>query len=68
MAQKDGFNPQPQRLHDAPGSHDAVFHNVHDDGEISFGTAQNTSLSASIGCHLTAEAKRRGAPSSTANR
>jgi integrase/recombinase XerD len=32
------------------------------------GTAQNTSLSASIGCHLTAEAKKRGAPSSTANR
>lgn len=62
-AQKYGFTPQPQRLHDTPGSHDAVFHNVHDDGEISFGTAANTSLRVSLGCHLTAEAKQRGHPS-----
>jgi hypothetical protein len=35
---------------------------VHDDGEISFGTALNTSLRLSIGCHLTAEAKKRATP------
>jgi hypothetical protein len=62
VAQKYGFTPQPQRLHDAPGSHDAMFHNVHDDGEISFGTALNTSLRVELGCHLTLEAKKRGTP------
>jgi hypothetical protein len=40
------------------GSHDAIFHNVHDDGAISVGTDKNSSL----GCHLTAEAKRRAGP------
>jgi hypothetical protein len=67
FAQQYGFTVQPQRLHDSPGSHDAVFHNVHDDGEISFGTAQNTSLRVKLGCHLTTEAKKRGAPTATAN-
>ncbi|MEW2499192.1 LppA family lipoprotein [Amycolatopsis sp. NPDC047767] len=62
VAQKYGFTPQPQRLHDSPGSHDAIFHNTHDDGEISFGTAQNTSLRINLGCHLTAAAKKRGTP------
>jgi len=62
-AQKYGFDPRPQRVHDEPGSHDAFFHNVHDDGAISFGTAKNTSLGLDLGCHLTAEAKRRGSPS-----
>src|SRR5207244_1008489 len=65
VAAKYGFTPQPQRLHDAPGSHDAVFHNVHDAGEISSGTALNTSFGVSLGCHLMAEAKKRGHPSST---
>ncbi|MTD53647.1 hypothetical protein GKO32_06560 [Amycolatopsis sp. RM579] len=65
VAQRYGFAPRPQRLHDAPGSHDAMFHNVNDDGEISFGTALNTSLRVSLGCHLTVEAKKRGHPSST---
>lgn len=60
VAEKYGFNPSPQRLHDAPGSHDAMFHNVHDDGGIFFGTAKNTTFSLSIGCHLTAAAKKRG--------
>jgi hypothetical protein len=65
-AQKYGFTPTPQRLHDAPGSHDAAFHNVHDDGTIRFGTDKNTLVGLSIGCHLTAEAKKRGTPASTA--
>jgi Lipoprotein confined to pathogenic Mycobacterium len=62
-AQKYGFTPAPQRLHDAAGSHDAVFHNVADSSFIDFGTAKNTVLGVSIGCHLTAEAKKRGSPS-----
>lgn len=60
VAQQYGFNPAPQRLHDAPGSHDAMFHNVTDDGGISFGTAVNTAMRLYIGCHLTAAAKKRG--------
>lgn len=38
VAQRYGFNPVPQRLHDSTGSHDAVFHKTSDGGEISFGT------------------------------
>ncbi|WP_027927466.1 LppA family lipoprotein [Amycolatopsis benzoatilytica] len=65
IAKRYGFDPQPQRLHDAPGSHDAVFHNRTDEGEISFGTAVNTSLQLSLSCHLFPAAKKRGTPSST---
>jgi hypothetical protein len=65
VAVKYGFTAQAQRLHDSPGSHDAMFHNVHDDGGISFGTAINTSIGMSIACHLTAAAKKRGHPAPT---
>ncbi|RJQ88406.1 hypothetical protein D5S19_06535 [Amycolatopsis panacis] len=65
IAQRYGFTPRPQRLHDAPGSHDAVFHNETDEGEISFGTALNTSLRLQLGCHLFPAAKQRGTPSAT---
>ncbi|WP_406638763.1 LppA family lipoprotein [Amycolatopsis sp. WGS_07] len=34
VAQRYGFDPRPQRLHDAPGSHDAMFHNIADEGEF----------------------------------
>lgn len=37
-----------------------MFHNVNDDGAIRFGTAKNTLVGISIGCHLTADAKKRG--------
>ncbi|ATY13956.1 hypothetical protein CU254_28655 [Amycolatopsis sp. AA4] len=63
VAQRYGFDPRPQRLHDAPGSHDAVFHNRTDEGAISFGTALNTSLGLDIGCRLFPSAKKRGTPS-----
>jgi hypothetical protein len=58
VAANYGFTARAQRLHDSPGNHDAVFHNVHDDGQISLGTAKNTVLGVSIGCHLTAAAKQ----------
>jgi hypothetical protein len=61
-AQRYGFTAAPQRLHDAAGSHDAVFHNVNDGSSITFGTDKNTLVGISIGCHLTVEAKKRGAP------
>jgi hypothetical protein len=65
IAQRHGFDPRPQRLHDAPGSHDAVFHNTTDEGEISFGTGLNTGLGLSMSCHLMPAAKKRGTPSTT---
>jgi hypothetical protein len=65
VAAKYGFDAAPQRLHDARGDHDAVFHNVHDDGSITLDTAANLVFGVSLGCHLTATAKRRGQLSST---
>lgn len=65
IAQRYGFDPRPQRLHDAPGSHDAVFHNRTDEGAISFGAALNTSLGLELGCHLLPAAKKRGTPPTT---
>ena len=60
IAGRYGFNPTPQRLHDAPGNHDAMFHNVPDDGAIMVGTDNNIVLYVSVGCHLTAAAKKLG--------
>lgn len=60
LAAKYGFDPKAQVLHDIPRNHEVAFHNVNDDSRILFGTAQNTSLSLKIGCHLTTESKRRG--------
>ena len=68
VAQKYGFNPQPQRMHDAPRSHDAFFHNSSDGSAIQFGTDKATLIGISIGCHLTAEAKKRGSLGSTTSK
>ncbi|EFL11059.1 MULTISPECIES: LppA family lipoprotein [Actinomycetes] len=57
---KHGFTASPQRLHDTPGSHDAVFHNYKDGSSLQFGSHVNTVFSISIGCHLTAETKKLG--------
>jgi putative hemolysin len=65
VAAKYGFDATPQRLHDEPGDHDAVFHNVQDDGSITLDTAQNLVFGVSLGCHLTTVAKQRGHLSST---
>jgi hypothetical protein len=46
---------------DKPGDHEFTFGN--DWGaELLFGTAKNTTLSVSTGCHLTREAYQRGTP------
>lgn len=63
VAHEYGFSRQPQRMHDGPEGHDAVFHNLADASSITFGSAKNTLIGVTIGCHLTPEAKRRGHPS-----
>lgn len=65
VAAKYGFDEKPQRLHDSSGQHDAIFHNVHDDGSITLDSAESIVVGVSVGCHLTAAAKQRGSLSPT---
>lgn len=44
-----------------PGNHEVVFRDRFN-AELNFGTAVNTTLLLRTGCHLTAEAKKRGTP------
>ncbi|GAA3534454.1 hypothetical protein GCM10022222_17490 [Amycolatopsis ultiminotia] len=44
-----------------PSDHEVVFHDQYE-AELNFGPAVNTTLLLRTGCHLTAEAKKRGAP------
>ncbi|MGV9297181.1 LppA family lipoprotein [Amycolatopsis sp. NPDC003676] len=60
VATKYGFTSQPQRMHDAPGSHDAFFHNQADASSIQFGTDKQTLIGITVGCHLTASTKKLG--------
>ncbi|MFC0106700.1 LppA family lipoprotein [Kibdelosporangium aridum] len=46
---------------DKPGDHEFTFGNAWG-GELLFGTAKNTTLSVSTGCHLTRAAYQRGTP------
>jgi hypothetical protein len=63
VAARYGFDPTPKRFHDAPGNHDTSFNNPSDHSELTFGTDKTTLMGISIGCHLTADAKKRGHPS-----
>lgn len=63
IVEKYDFNPKPQRIYDADGVHDVVFHNVHDDGKLQMHFERGVSLGVTTGCYLTAEAKKRGHPS-----
>lgn len=63
IVEKYGFNPKPQRIYDAKGVHDVVFHNVQDDGKLQMHFERGVSLGVTTGCYLTAEAKKRGHPS-----
>jgi hypothetical protein len=47
-----------------PSDHEIVFHDQYK-AELNFGTAVNTTLLLRTGCHLTAEAKKRGSPAPT---
>jgi hypothetical protein len=46
---------------DRPSNRTIVFHDQYK-AELNFGTAVNTTLLMGTGCHLTAEAKKRGTP------
>ncbi|WP_246258127.1 LppA family lipoprotein [Amycolatopsis anabasis] len=65
-AQRQGFG-EPAVVGDRPGDHEVSFPHP-SCTELLFGTAANTTLSLSTGCHLTAEAHRRRSASRTVPR
>jgi hypothetical protein len=56
-----GFK-EPGIVVDRPSDHEVTFRNDYG-AELWFGTAVNTTLSLTTGCHLTREAHQRGTPS-----
>ncbi|WP_158605463.1 LppA family lipoprotein [Amycolatopsis panacis] len=56
-----GFDSGPVVVKNQPSDHYVTFH-APDGSEVTFGTAVNTGLTVRIGCHLTADAKKRGTP------
>jgi hypothetical protein len=56
-----GFDPKPEVVVNQPGDHTVIFHDA-SNAKLNFGSAVNTVLSVFTGCHLTAEAHRRGTP------
>ncbi|GAA3546190.1 hypothetical protein GCM10022222_32310 [Amycolatopsis ultiminotia] len=59
VARSYGFNSGPTVVKNNPSDHYVTFHDSYG-GELVFGTAVNTTLLVRTGCHLTAEAKKRG--------
>jgi hypothetical protein len=60
VAQSYGFDVG-QATVNRPHDHEIVFHDMYQ-AELNIGTAVNTTLLVRTGCHLTAEAKKRGTP------
>lgn len=60
LANEQGFGA-PQVVVDRPGDHEVSLKDAYG-AELLFGTAVNTTLSVSTGCHLTREAYERGTP------
>jgi hypothetical protein len=60
IAGRHGFK-NPGAVVDRPGDHEVSFSNEYG-AELLFGTAANTTLSISTGCHLSREAHQRGTP------
>ena len=56
-----GFNSGPIRVINRPSDHEVDFYDSYQ-AELVFGTAVNTTMTFTTGCHLTAEAKKRGYP------
>lgn len=56
-----GFPSRPEVLADRQGDH-AVVYRTSDGALIDFGAAANMAYTIKTGCHLTAEAHRRGTP------
>lgn len=60
IAAEYGFDTSQVTV-DRPGDHEVVFHDKYQ-AELNVGTAANTTVLLRTGCHLTAAAKKRGAP------
>jgi hypothetical protein len=60
IAGRYGFG-EPGIVVDRPSDHEVTFRNNYG-AELWFGTAANTTLSLTTGCHLTREAHQRGKP------
>ncbi|MGW4399440.1 LppA family lipoprotein [Amycolatopsis nivea] len=56
-----GFDPTPEVSTNQPGNHTVVYSNP-DGALLPFATVKNTGFGVKTGCHLTAEAHRRGGP------
>jgi hypothetical protein len=59
-----GFNSGPDVVKNNPSDHYVTFQDP-TNAEVTFGSAVNTGLTVRTGCHLTAEAKKRGTPAPT---
>jgi hypothetical protein len=64
IARTYGFDSGPVVVKDQPADHYVTSRDPYG-AEITFGTAVNTILTVRTGCHLTAEAKKRGIPAPT---
>lgn len=62
IAEGHGFDKQPAIIVNRPNDHEVVYKKP-DGAQISFGTATNTPLDVRTGCHLKAQAHKRGMPS-----
>lgn len=60
VAKQQGFG-EPEVVVERPGDHEVSFRDNYG-ARLIFGTAKNTILGISTGCHLTREAHERGAP------
>lgn len=60
VARNYGFNTVVPTVN-RPNDHEVVFYDTYE-AELNFGSAVNTTLLVRTGCHLTAEAKKRGTP------
>jgi hypothetical protein len=60
IARSEGFG-EPAVVVDRPSDHEVSLRDKYG-AELLFGTARNTTLSVSTGCHLTSAAHRRGTP------
>jgi hypothetical protein len=64
VARSYGFNSGPIVVKNQPSDHYVTFHDPYK-AELTLGTAVNTGMTVRTGCHLTAEAKKRGTPEPT---
>jgi hypothetical protein len=61
VVQGYGFDPRPEVIVSKPGNHNANFYDSYR-AKLTVDVGNTAGLSLSTGCHLTAEAKKRGHP------